>query len=207
MTMRQRAPYCFNMAAVPEGEAHRLGVVDAALRCLARSGVAKTSLDDVAREAGLSRATLYRLFPGGREAVLRAVVETEAERLFADLGAVMGKAEDLDEMVVAGITATARRATAHPALSYLLTHEPGTILPHLTFAGLDRVLAAATTFAAPLFGRWLEPEAAERAAEWTARVVISYLVCPGEEELSDPSTARRVASSFILPGIRMLPKG
>lgn len=195
------------MVSAVEGEAHRLAVVDAALQCFSRSGVAKTTLDDVASEAEVSRATLYRYFPGGRDEVLRVVVETECERFLNRLGAVMGKAEDLEEMVVAAVVETARAVAEHAPLSYLLAHEPGTILPHLTFAGLDRLLAAATTFASPLFGRWLEPGAAGRAAEWTARVVISYLVCPGEEELTDPSTAGRLATSFIVPGIRALPNG
>jgi len=40
-------------------------MVAAAVRCVARWGLAKTSLDDIAREAGSSRATAYRVFPGG----------------------------------------------------------------------------------------------------------------------------------------------
>ena len=47
-------------------------IVDATTRCIARWGVAKTTLDDVAREASCSRATVYRLFPGGKDAVLEA---------------------------------------------------------------------------------------------------------------------------------------
>src|SRR5437764_8400576 len=42
-------------------------IVEATLRCVARWGMAKTTLDDVAREAGLSRATVYRVVPGGKE--------------------------------------------------------------------------------------------------------------------------------------------
>ena len=39
-------------------------LLEATLACLARHGIAKTTLDDVAREAGVARATLYRYFPG-----------------------------------------------------------------------------------------------------------------------------------------------
>jgi len=38
-------------------------VLDAALTCVGRVGLAKTTLDDVAREAGCARATVYRYFP------------------------------------------------------------------------------------------------------------------------------------------------
>ena len=51
-----------------------IGSLDAALACVARVGVAKTTLDDVAKEAGCARATVYRCFPG-RLALMRAVLD------------------------------------------------------------------------------------------------------------------------------------
>ncbi|MGZ4705878.1 MAG: TetR/AcrR family transcriptional regulator, partial [Acidimicrobiales bacterium] len=45
-------------------------ILEAALRCVARWGLIKTTVDDVAREAGCSRATIYRAFPGGKQSVI-----------------------------------------------------------------------------------------------------------------------------------------
>ncbi len=67
-------------------------ITAAALRCIARWGVAKTTLDDVAREAGCSRATIYRLFPGGKDSLVTAVAEAEVARFFAGLGARLAAA-------------------------------------------------------------------------------------------------------------------
>src|ERR1700686_3446173 len=75
-------------------------IVDATLRCIGRWGLAKTTVDDVAREAGLGRATLYRLFPGGREALLDAVVASETARLWARLSACASAAPSLEEVLV-----------------------------------------------------------------------------------------------------------
>lgn len=183
----------------------RVRVVDAALRCIAQAGTAKTTLDDVAREAGMSRATVYRVFPGGKEAVLQAVVETETARLFSELGAVMGDADDLEQLLVEGIVGAARHLTGHDALSYLLAHEPGRILPHLAFAGMDRLLAVASDFAAPFLGRWLAPEDALRSAEWAVRILVSHLVCPDEDaDLTDRAAVRRLVATFVIPGIQAL---
>lgn len=183
----------------------RVRVVDAALRCIARCGLAKTTVDDVAREAGISRATLYRLFPGGKDAVVRAVVETGAARLYSDVGAAMGEAEDLQSLLVAGIVRAARHLQAHQALAYLVRHEAGTVLPLLAFDGLDRLLDAASRFAAPFLGRWLSPEESARAAEWAARIVVSYLVCPGADvDLTDEDDVGRLVSTFVVPGIQAL---
>jgi len=181
----------------------RVRVVDAALVCLARQGLAKTTVDDIARQAGVSRATLYRTFPGGKDAVLAAVSETEVARFFSALGVAMGEAKDLEDVLVAGMVEATRYLSSHEALLNLLAREPGVVLPHLAFARMDRVLRVASDFCAPFFARWLEPDQAARAAEWAARIVMSYLACPSERfDLSRPEGARALVDQYVLPGIQ-----
>jgi AcrR family transcriptional regulator len=183
----------------------RVRVVDAALRCLAGQGLRKTTVDDIARAAGLSRATLYRNFPGGRDAVLVAATQTEVARLFAALAVELGAADDLEAVVVAGLVTASRRLGDHPALARLLAHEPEVVLPWLAFDGLDRVLGMATAFIAPFFGRWLAAEPAAWAAEWTTRVLLSFLTGPAEGvDLRRPEDARRLARRFVVPGIEAM---
>jgi AcrR family transcriptional regulator len=183
----------------------RVRIVDATLRCLSRQGVGKTTLDDIAREANFSRATLYRTFPGGKEAILGAVVETEMARLFSSLAVVLGEATDLEDVLVDGMVEAAQRLSAHSALTYLLLHEPGIVLPHLTFADMDRILMKAGDFAAPFFARWLEPDQASRAAEWAVRIVLAYVADPAPDtDLTDPDDTRALVRRFVLPGILAL---
>ena len=180
-------------------------IVDGALRCMARQGIAKTTVDDIARESRLSRATVYRTFPGGKEGILAAVVETEVARLFSSLAVVMGEATDLEDVLVAGMVESARRLRSHGALAYLLEHEPGAVLPYLTFGELDRLLLVAGDLAAPFFARWLEPEQASRAAEWAVRIVLAYCSGPpAGTDLADPDDARALVRAFVLPGILAL---
>ena len=183
----------------------RVRIVDGALRCLARQGIAKTTVDDIARAAGLSRATVYRTFPRGKDGILGAVVETEVARLFSALAVAMGEAGDLEDLLVTGMVESARRLSSHEALRYLLRHEPGAVLPYLTFSNLDRVLLAAGDLAAPFFGRWLEPEQASRAAEWAVRIVMAYCANPAPgTDLTDPGETRALVRTFVLPGILAL---
>ena len=57
----------------PEPEpALRDRVLAAAYECVARFGIAKTTVEDVVKQSGVSRATVYRVFPGGKEQLLRA---------------------------------------------------------------------------------------------------------------------------------------
>ncbi len=180
----------------------RVRLVDAMLDCVARQGLAKTTLDDVARQAGCSRATLYRVFPGGKDALFAAAVDTEVARLFSSLAVAMGQAADLADALVVGISGAAECIEGHQALSYLLQHEPELVLERISFAGMDQILDGASSLLSPFLARWLDPGEASRIAEWATRIVVSYLVCPREDlHLSDPRDARRIVNTFVLPAV------
>ena len=220
--MRQPQPYCLIVGARrlelvhgegaaararPHGPATpvRVRLIDGALACIAAQGVARTTLDDVARQAGCSRATVYRAFPGGKDALLRAVADTEVARFFSALAVAMGAAGDLEDVLVAGMTEAATRVSGHEALRYLLAREPELVLGRLAFAHMDEVLAVTCAFTTPFLGRWLDVAESRRVAEWAARIVVSYLACPAEGiDLTDADQVRRLVRQYILPGIRTL---
>jgi AcrR family transcriptional regulator len=196
-------------ATGPGGEAtgspQRVRIIDATLDCLALHGTAKTTVDDIARRAGVSRATVYRVFPGGRDEVLAAVVDTEMARLFSALGVRLGEAPDLTEALVGGIVEASVRIRGHRALAYLVEHEPEMVLGHLAFDESNRLLATASRFAAPFLARWMSPTEAGRVAEWATRIVLSYAIAPSPRvDLTRPAVARRLVEQFVLPGIRGL---
>jgi AcrR family transcriptional regulator len=200
------APARVHHLGADDRSSQRIRIVDATLACIANRGVAKTTLDDIATWAGLSRATVYRAFPGGRDAIFAATVDTEVARLCSDLAVAMGEAKDLEEVLVAAIVETARRIADHKAISYLLEHEPGVLLRHLCFDQMDRVLEVASTFAAPFLARWLEPDQAARAAEWATRITFTYL-SRDAQAIIDPTDRKdvgRLVSRFVLPGVLAL---
>ncbi len=52
-------------------------VLDAVKACCERWGMAKVTIDDIAAEAGCSRATVYRLFPGGKDIIYETLRQRE----------------------------------------------------------------------------------------------------------------------------------
>jgi AcrR family transcriptional regulator len=177
-------------------------VIEATLRCIGRWGTAKTTIDDIAREAGCSRATIYRLFAGGKEAVLAAVARTEVERFFAGLAERMQSAGTLEDVLVAGVTEAGRRIRDHAALQFLLANEPETIVPHLAFKPAEALLGRASAFGAPYLTRWLDLADALRAAEWAARIVLSFGSCPASDvDLADEASVRCFVATFMVPGL------
>jgi AcrR family transcriptional regulator len=180
--------------------------VAALLRCLGRYGLAKTNLDDVAREAGCSRATLYRWVESKPE-LLRLAVESEEARVLGAVRAAIAGAADLPGAIVAGVVTAAREVTAHDALQFLLAHEPETVFGHVTFAEGDALMLRIADALAPAFARWLDADASYRAADWLARVVRSYCLTPRPVlDLTDDAVARPFLEQFVIPGIAGSPE-
>jgi AcrR family transcriptional regulator len=165
----------------PSALSSRARVLDGALACVARFGVAKTTVEDVAREARLSRATLYRLFPGGRDELIGALLGREVEKFFSELSARMARAATLEDRLVTFLSSAAAQIADHDALRVVLAHEPELLLPHLSFTGFDRVLAVFADFLEPYLSPPLEAEDARRVGEWLVRLLLSFALCPPHE--------------------------
>jgi AcrR family transcriptional regulator len=173
----------------------------ALLACIARYGLAKTTLDDVAREAGCSRATLYRYFDTKLDLVQRTTAG-ELERITTTVVDAARLEATFPDAVVAAVTTVARELTAHAALRFLLEHEPAAVLTHLAFAPGDRVLTAVGDALAPSFTRWLPEPDAVRAGDWLARVLRSYVLMPEPTvDLTDAREARAFLCQFVIPGL------
>lgn len=179
-------------------------ICDATLACVARWGITKTTLEDVAREAGIGRATIYRTFRGGKAEVLRAVLAREATRFTAAVDDAIGAAgDDLEDVVVAGVVSAAGQLEGHAALRYLFAHEPDLVLPHVAFNRLGVLFDLVARYADPHLARFLpDAERRARAAEWLARVVLTYVFNPADGvDLADPKAARHLVRTFVLPGL------
>jgi AcrR family transcriptional regulator len=172
-------------------------VVDAALVVIGRFGLAKLTLEDVAKEAGCSRATLYRRFPG-KGALLEAVVASEARRLRAGLADALAEVATLEEALAAVAAFGEGEWSSHAALQFLLAHEPGVVLPALTFQGAERTLGLVADAIAPALSRFLPTMRARRMAQWLARIVLSYGCTPAEGR---SGAAVGATQTFVVPAL------
>lgn len=175
-------------------------ILDATLALVARWGVAKTTLADVAKEAGCSRATVYRAFPGGKAHLLGSLADRE---LAAYLGAVLDAidtAEGLDDALTMALVVAARLLRDHDAAQFLLEHEPSVLIPFLGFHEVEHLYRHTAAEAAPHLERFLPADRAAWAAEWAARLFITYLFNPAEHlDLADPAAARALVGRYLLP--------
>src|SRR5258706_12884776 len=119
--MRQSVQYCLiEMNASPTQQDR---VLDGTLACIARVGLGKTTLDDVAREAGCARATVYRCFPN-KQQLLSALVAREADALRDAVVSATALSETLGDAITGVITTAVRALPAHPALPFISMPQP-----------------------------------------------------------------------------------
>jgi AcrR family transcriptional regulator len=170
-------------------------VLDAALEQFEEFGIRRTTMEDVARRARVSRVTIYRRFPS-KDALVETVILGEAQRFFAELEAAVASLETAEERIVEAFVLTLAAAREQRLLNRLLRSEPEAVLPHLTTDG-TRVIAAGTAFlAAQMRASGTRVSDVEQVAEIVARLVLSYLLTPGLETARE---ARAFARRHLVP--------
>ncbi|MFE0026685.1 TetR/AcrR family transcriptional regulator [Amycolatopsis sp. NPDC059021] len=101
-----------------EDEARRR-IVKAAIACIDRAGLAKTSLSHVAAEAGVTRQTVYRYFAGLPE-ILRAVAHAGAEEFAERMRSHLASFDSPVEVAVESVVFAVRSLPDEPYLGLLL---------------------------------------------------------------------------------------
>lgn len=175
-------------------------VIAAAKTCCERWGIEKVTIDDIASEAGVSRATLYRLFPGGKDVLFEALRVSELEDFFVRLTAQVAGAVDLEDLLVRAVVAATHELRDDQHLAIMMASEPGDTLAQLTVEGLPRIMRVATIFLVPMVDPYLPRRESARLVELLSRLVISYFLAPSDHvDLGDADSARLFIDTFILP--------
>jgi AcrR family transcriptional regulator len=177
----------------------RLRILEATYTCVARYGLAKTTVEDAARVAGMARATLYRYFPGGREQLVAEVIAWEAGRFFERLAAAVGDTEGLDELLEEALFFAHRAVEEHEVLQKILQTEPDRLLPQLTVES-TRIIGYIRAFLMPHMEEQAREAglAPEEAAEFVARMLLSFTGSPGRWDLSDRAQVSELVRTEVL---------
>ncbi|MDG3015576.1 TetR/AcrR family transcriptional regulator [Speluncibacter jeojiensis] len=180
-------------------------IIEAALEQFALTGVRRTSTDDIARRAGVNRATLYRRL-GPKGDIVGAAFLYEAGRVLGEIESGLGDVEtdDLGEYVVRFFTITLTALRENRLLHQLLEVDRDETLRSLTL-GAGGVLQLASAFVAERIERIRErsggstdPAEIEALSGVLARLTQSLLLTPDGPPVVQTSAQMRVFAEAVL---------
>ena len=175
----------------------RTKVLAGAYECVVAAGTTRPTIDEIAQASGVSRATIYRWFPGGRDEVIQAAVGWEVDNFFVRLGAKLGEQPDFPSYLERALPQARHDLLAHAVLHRMLATEPAQVST-LELIGLAFQPRLERDRAAGLLRPGVDPAA---AADYVARLALSLLAEPGRHDLDDPAEVRRLVRHELLGGV------
>ena len=189
---------------VDDRDATRARVLDAAHEQFSRIGIQRSTMEDVARRAGVSRITVYRRF-ATKDALVEQVVRREFRRYFDRFLVDIKRAETAADRVVLGFVTSLRAIRGNPLIGGLIVTEPDMVVPSMVSDG-GRTLAIVRQFVAGQLRR--EQRAgnvsadldADLVAEMMVRISASFLAIPSHlVDLDSDDQVADLARRFLVP--------
>lgn len=187
-----------------EEDEARARILDAAYEQFRRLGIQRSTMEDVARRAGVSRITVYRRF-ATKDALVEQVVRREFRRYFDQFLIDIKSAETAADRTVVGFVSALRTIRSNPLIGGLLAVEPDLLVSSM-MADNGAMLTMVRRFVAGQLRR--EQRAgtvsgdldADLVAEMMVRISASFLAVPGElVDLDDDARLEALARTFIVP--------
>jgi AcrR family transcriptional regulator len=194
-------------AAVPEdtkSKPVRERLLDAAEGCLGQFGPQKTSMEDVARAAGMSRATVYRYFEN-RDALLLGVASRQASDLAGEAIQYLGNFNTISDWLVEGLLFTLREIPQRPVFASLVTSLDSSAASKLLL-GSTGMIQIGVNVLRPMFatakeqGLLRDDVNIDMLIEWLLRVLWTYLNAPSQVA-TDEDSMRKLFHMMLIPAV------
>jgi AcrR family transcriptional regulator len=177
-------------------------IVDAAERCFARFGVERTTMGDVAREAKVHRATVYRRFAERNDLIVAVLLKRSRPVIQRAANRVAGGA-DASSAVVESLVSSIDDALGDEQLVALFTSSSAAVTAQLAsldseFFRLALEVTRPVLEQAKVAGELREGIDPEDAVRWLLRISLSFLT---SEPRLDPAEQRRLLRTYVTPAI------
>jgi AcrR family transcriptional regulator len=179
-------------------------LLDAAEGCLTQFGPQKTSMEDVARAAGMSRATVYRYFEN-RDALLLGVASRQSANLAADAISYLSRFDNISDWLVEGLLFTLRELPKRPVFASLVTSLDSRASGSL-FLGSAGLTQIGVNVLRPMFANAKEQGLLrddidlDMLIEWLLRVLWTYLNAPSQAA-ADEEGMRKLFHMMLIPAV------
>jgi AcrR family transcriptional regulator len=178
-------------------------VLDAAAECVRRLGARKVSVEDIATEAGISRRTLYRLYPN-RRAIMRAVIFHRLEKIALQIQDAMRKCRTFEDCIVTGSVLTIKIARRDEVYVSIADDDSTLVLNNPSYRKGTQVEPLFLSTWAGVFERGRKEGKIHKSltnhqlADWLMSI---HLMIQWREDLNDLEKAA-LLRTFVLPSLK-----
>jgi AcrR family transcriptional regulator len=158
-------------------------IAEAASVCFARWGVARTRMEDIAKEAGIARPVLYRHY-AGKEALLVEVMVRHIDRRRVELHRRVKRRGRAAPLLVEALRAGIERGGSDRAMSASMLDDEVRHLTGRLVAGSDEVFSAMSAYWRPYLeyardrGELRPGVDLDEAVRWLTFMVFHFLTVP-----------------------------
>lgn len=189
-----------------ESNPTRVKVMAAAIRCVSRQGLQGISVESIAQEAGLSRSTLYRAFPGGRAEIVEATAVWEIARFWQRLATSIEDIDGIHDRFTAGLMTGAKVIARSQALTEVMAPDfvevlaavqpSESVIHDVIRAYMREVLALEAER-----GTVIEGVDLQLGADYLMRMTVSWFGSPLDSSLDDEAEVRQIIRTQFLAGL------
>ncbi len=179
-------------------------LLDSAEGCLEQFGPQKTSMEDVARSAGMSRATVYRYFEN-RDALLLGVASRQSSALASEAISYLSRFNTISDWLVEGLLFTLRELPNRPVFASLVTSLDSRASGNLLL-GSTGLVQIGVNVLQPMFanakaqGLLRDDIDPEMLIEWLLRMLWTYLNAPSQVA-TDEEGMRKLFRMMLIPAV------
>jgi AcrR family transcriptional regulator len=169
--------------------------------CYERMGITGTSVEDIARQAGVHRTTVYKFF-AGRDDILTAVLLRESEGVIARAEETFASTHSFVEAVVPALVRAMNDIASSRYLRLLLTSESAAMTMRVATASQEFRSRVARAITGPAHQAQRDSElrsdvSLDELVDWLVR--LTFVLAP--EAAASPDHAARMLSLFVLPAL------
>lgn len=178
-------------------------IIEAAVICVRKLGARKVSVEDIATEAGISRRTLYRLYPN-RRAIMRAVIFNRLEKIALQIQDAMRKCKTFEDCIVTGSVLTIKIARRDEVYVSIADDDSTLVLNNPSYRKGTQVEPLFLSTWAGVFDRGRKEGKIHKSltnhqlADWLMSI---HLMIQWREDLNDAEKVN-LLRTFVLPSLK-----
>ena len=159
-------------------------IIEAAIVCVKRWGVEKVNLNDIAKEAGVTRPTVYSYFSNRDEIIQQALLQS-AYLFGAKAIKHLQKFETARERTVEAVVYSLKKLPKEPSLALLKNTDMSNIINNNGLSTPEGQLILRSLFQIILIEKSFDDNELDEIAEVTARFMLSLLTIKSPKKRND----------------------